>query len=196
MPGSAPRCRFSAQRSLTAAAETCISMPYSNFWLRRNTAQLRGHGHDGVKIGARQQLGLTLFEPLPGLGSVAFGACPVPAAVVVPERVVAVVAAVEPSPQLWRAAGGDVRKCLLLRGHHPVAVLRSVLGTEPADDVRQLDGRLWRANAGINHGWASFPRRGRRWSGTAACGAGPAAARSGGCRSAWIAGSNGRARSG
>ena len=39
MPGSAPRCRFSAQRSLTAAAETCISMPYSNFWLRRNTVQ-------------------------------------------------------------------------------------------------------------------------------------------------------------
>ena len=64
--GSAPRC-FSAQRSLTAAAETCISMPYSNFWLRRNTGNA-GQGNDGVKIGARQQLGLTLFEPLPGLG--------------------------------------------------------------------------------------------------------------------------------
>src|SRR5208282_2744924 len=144
-------------------------------------------------IGARQQLGLTLPEPLTGLAAMAFGARPVPAAVVVPERLIAVV---EPSPQLWRAAGGDVRKCPLLRGHHPVAVLGRVLRTEPADNVRQLDVRLGWVNARINHGWASFPRRGRRWSGTAACEAGPAAARSGGCRSPWSAGSNGRARSG
>src|SRR5271165_1502276 len=126
----------------------------------------------------------------------AFGARPVPTAVVTPECVVAVVTAVEPSPQLSSTAGGDVRKSSLLRGHHPVAVSGSVLGTEPADDVRQLDIRLGRANAGINHGWASCPRRGRRWSGTAVCGAGLATARSGGCRSPWIAGSNGRARSG
>src|SRR5271155_3306551 len=149
-----------------------------------------------MKIVARQQLGLTLLEPLPGLAAMAFGARPVAATVVTPERVVAVVAAVEPPPQLSSTAGGDVRKCPLLRGHHPVAVSGSVLGTEPAHDVRQLDVRLGRANAGINHGWASFPRRGRWWSGTAVCGAGPATARSGGCKSPWIAGSNARARSG
>src|SRR3954454_1272718 len=146
-------------------------------------AQLRGYGHDGVKVVAGQELFLTLLEPLPGLASMAFGARPVPAAVVAPERVVAVVTAVEPSPQLSSAASGDVRKCLLLRGHHPVAVPGSVLGTEPAGDIRQLDIRLGRANTGINHGGASFLRRGRRWSGRAVCGAGPATARSGVCRS-------------
>src|SRR5208337_2906040 len=102
------------------------------------------------------------LEPLTGLAAMAFGARPVPAAVVVPERLIAVVAVVEPSPQLWSAAGGDVRKRLLLRGHHPVAVLGDVLGTESADDVGQLDVGLGRVNAGINHGWASVPRRGRR----------------------------------
>ena len=45
-------------------------------------SQLRGHGHHGVKIVARQELGLTLLEPLPGLAAMAFGACPVPAAMV------------------------------------------------------------------------------------------------------------------
>ena len=77
-------------------------------------SQLRGHGHDGVKIVARQELGLTLLEPLTGLAAMAFGARPVAAAVVVPERLIAVVAVVEPSPQLWSAAGGDVRNRLLL----------------------------------------------------------------------------------
>src|SRR3954451_3587692 len=159
-------------------------------------AQLRRYGHDGVEVVAGQQLSLTFLEPLPGLAPMAFGARPVPAAVVAPERVITVVAAVEPSPQLGSAAGGDVRKRLGLRGHHLVAVSGSVLGTEPADDVRQLDVRLGRANAGINHGWASFRRRGRRWSGAASCGVDPAAARSGGWRSPWIAGSNARAGSG
>src|SRR5262249_31732779 len=104
----------------------------------------------------------------------ALGARPVPAAVVAPKRVVAVVAAVEPSPQLSSAAGSDVGKCLLLRGHHPVAVLCGILGTELADDVRQLNVPLRGANAGINHGSASFPRRGRRWSDRGADGVGRA----------------------
>src|SRR5271156_440393 len=120
----------------------------------------------------------------------AFGTRPVPAAVVAPERVIAVITAVEPSPQFSSAAGRDVGKCLLVRGHHPLAVLSDVLGTESADDVRQLDVRLGRAKAGINHGSASFPRRGRRWSATGGDGAGPARARSGGYRSRWIAGSS------
>src|SRR6266478_6514060 len=149
-----------------------------------------------MEIVAGQELGFTLLEPLSGLASMAFGARPITAAVVVPERVMAIVTAEEPSSQLFGAAGGDVRKCLLLRGHHPLAVLGNVLGAEPADDVCQFDIRLWRANARINHGWASFPRRGRRWSGIAVCGVGPAAVLSGGCRSPWIAGSNARARSG
>ena len=37
-----------------------------------------------------------------------------------------------------------------------MAELGSELGAQLADDVRQLDAGLWRANAGINHGWASF----------------------------------------
>ena len=48
-----------------------------------------------MKIIARQQFGLTLLEPLLGLAGMAFGARPVPAAVVTPKRVVAVVAVVE-----------------------------------------------------------------------------------------------------
>src|ERR1700733_16161521 len=107
----------------------------------------------------------------------AFGAGPVAAAVVAPKRVIAIVAAVEPSPQLSSAASGDVGKCLLVRGHHPLAVLSGVLGTELADDVRQLDAPLRGANAGINHGWASFPRRGPRWSDRGGDGVGPATAR-------------------
>jgi hypothetical protein len=55
----------------------------------KRRAQLRGHGHDGVKIVAGQQLGLTLFEPLLGLARMAFGACPITASVVVLERVMA-----------------------------------------------------------------------------------------------------------
>src|SRR3954449_12472130 len=153
-------------------------------------AQLRGYGHDGVKVVAGQQLSLTFLEPLPGLASMAFGARPVPAAVVAPEGVIAVVAAVEPSPQLGSAAGGDVRKRLGLRGHHLVAVSGPVLEAEPSDDVRQLDVRLGRANAGINHGWASFRRRGRRWSGAASCGVDPAGARSGGGGFSWVAALN------
>src|ERR1700741_3026370 len=60
--------------------------------------QLLWHGHDGMKIVAGQELGLTLLEPQPSLASMAFGAGPVPAAVVAPKRVITVVAAVEPSP--------------------------------------------------------------------------------------------------
>src|ERR1700722_11698491 len=104
----------------------------------------------------------------------AFGAGPVAATVVAPKRVIAVVAAVEPSPQLFRAAGGDVGKCFLVRGHHPLAVLSGVLGTESVDDVRQLDLLLRGANAEINHGWASFPQRGHRWSDRGVDGVGPA----------------------
>ena len=63
-------------------------------------AQLRRHGDDSVKIVAGQQLGLTLFEPLLGLASMAFGACPITTAVVVPERLIAIVTLVEPSSQL------------------------------------------------------------------------------------------------
>src|ERR1700677_3528203 len=142
-----------------------------------------------MKIVAGQQLGLTLLEPLPSLAAMAFGAGPVSAAVVAPKRVMAIVAAVEPSPQLFRAAGGDVGKCLLMRGQHSLAVLRGVLGTELADDVRQLDLPLGGANAGINHGWASFPRRGHRWSDLGVDGAALATARGGGGRSRWVPGS-------
>ena len=139
-------------------------------------AQLLGHGHDGMEIVAGQELGLTLLEPLLGLARMAFGARPVPTAVVVPEGLIAVVAAVQPSSQLGRAAGGDVRKRLLLRGHHPVAVLRRVLRAEPAYDVSQFDVGLGRANAVLSHDWASSPRRGPRWSGPAGRGADPATA--------------------
>ena len=61
----------------------------------RTTARARSRRRENRRTATVR---LTLFEPLPGLGSVAFGACPVPAAVVVPERVVAVVAAVEATP--------------------------------------------------------------------------------------------------
>ena len=37
--GAAPRCRLSAQRSMTALAETCISRPYINFWSQRNAVR-------------------------------------------------------------------------------------------------------------------------------------------------------------
>src|ERR1700734_1863111 len=94
----------------------------------------------------------------------ALGGGAVPAAGGAPERVIPIIAAVEPSPQFFGAAGGNVGKCLLVRGHHPLAVFREVLGNELADDVRQLDLPLRGANARISHGWASFPRRGRRWS--------------------------------
>jgi hypothetical protein len=85
-------------------------------------AQSRGDGHDGVKIVAGQEFGLTLLEPLLSLARMAFGTGPVATAVVAPKRVIAVVAAVESSPQLFGAAGGDVGKRLLVRGHHPLAV--------------------------------------------------------------------------
>ena len=60
-----------------------------------------------------------------------------------PERVMAIVTAKEPSSQRFGAAGSDFRKCLLLRGHHPLAVLGSVLGAELADYVHKLDVRPW-----------------------------------------------------
>src|SRR3974390_735134 len=101
----------------------------------------------------------------------ALGARPVPTAVVVPKRLITVVAPVEASSQVWSTTSGDVRKCLLLRGHHPVAVSSGILRTELADDVCQLDTSFGWANTGINHGGASFPRRGRRSSVSAACGA-------------------------
>src|SRR5271163_3064599 len=74
----------------------------------KRRAQPRGDGHDGVKIVAGQQLGLTLLEPLLSLARMAFWAGAVPAAVVAPKRVIAIVAAVEQSPQLSSAAGRDV----------------------------------------------------------------------------------------
>ena len=57
---------------------------------------------------AAAENGLTISSKLLSLARMAFGACPVAAAVVAPKRVIAVVAAVEPSPQLFRATGGDV----------------------------------------------------------------------------------------
>src|ERR1700691_1681180 len=53
-------------------------------------AELLWDGHEGMKIVAGQQLGLTLLEPLPSLAAMAFGAGPVSAAVVAPKRVMAI----------------------------------------------------------------------------------------------------------
>src|SRR5271156_2549665 len=72
----------------------------------KRRAQLLWDGHDSVKIVAGQELGLTLLEPQPSLASMAFGAGPVPTAVIAPERIVAVVATVEPATELFGAASG------------------------------------------------------------------------------------------
>jgi hypothetical protein len=77
-------------------------------------AQLFGHSHDGMEVIAGQELGLTFLQPLLGPACMAFGAGPVTTAMVVPEGLIAVIAAVQPSSRLGRAAGGDVRKRSLL----------------------------------------------------------------------------------
>ena len=93
-----------------------------------------------MEVVAGQQFGLTFFEPLSCLGSMALRAGPISAAVVTPERVAAVVAVVQSAAQLPGAAGGDVGQGPFLRGHHRLAVLGCVLGAEAADDIRQLEG--------------------------------------------------------
>ena len=107
--------------------------------------QLRGHGHDGVKIIAGQQLRLSLFEPLLGLGCMAFGACPVTAAVVSPEGVIAVIAAVEPSPQFSGTARGDIRKHFFCEGIIPWPYCETYWGpkqrTTSANSTSALGGQ-------------------------------------------------------
>ena len=158
--------------------------------------QFRRNCRHGVKIVARQKFGLTLLQPLLGLAALAFGASPIPTAVVLPKRPLAVIAAIQSPTQFASAAGRDIRQCLLLRRQHLLVVSGLVLGAELADNVRQFNLRLRFANRAINHRWAAFLRRGRRWSWTEDRGVGLAMAPSGACRSPSIAGSNDPARSG
>ena len=85
-----------AQSSLTALGRHSHQQAVHRLLVAtERLAQLGWHGHDGVKIVARQELGFTRFEPLPGPASMTFGARPVAAAVETPERLVAVVASVQ-----------------------------------------------------------------------------------------------------
>ena len=101
--------------------------------------QLPRDGGHGMKIVARQKLGLTLFQPLSRLSSMTFRTGAVAAAVITPERLATVVAAVQPSAHFCRATGGDVGQGPSLRGHQLRPVLRRIVGTKPTDHVRQFD---------------------------------------------------------
>ena len=151
MPGKAPRCRLSAQRSLIAAAETCISRPYINFWLRWNTAH-NSEGRSRRRENSRRaRARLDAPGAIAGSGShgiwgrPGFGSSGSSRTC---HRSRRSGRAVRPA---LGAAGGDVGKSpLLVRGHHPLAVFREVLGTELADDVRQLDLPPSRGKRGVS----------------------------------------------
>ena len=99
-------------------------------WRRRPRLASAGHRASSGRVGRRhatcwarsrrrgssagQELGLTPPEPPLSPAGMTFGARPVATAMVAPEGLIAVVAAVQPPSQLRRAAGGDVRKRLLL----------------------------------------------------------------------------------
>jgi hypothetical protein len=82
-----------------------------------------------------QQLELALCEPLLGLLSMAFLAGPIAAAVKNPEGFSTVVTSVQPPTELLGTAGGDIRKCSLVRGHHHAAILRPIRSAEATNHV-------------------------------------------------------------
>ena len=162
----------------------------------KGVAQLGRHGRHGVKIVARQQFGLTLFEPLfspcslgisgkPGCGSNE-NARTIP-------RSRRIDTSRPPSASVQQAAMSA--RALFCEGIITCPYCEVYLGPNRRTTSASSTPVFVRETTRINHGSAPFPRRGRRWSGGAVAGDRRATVRSGGCRSPWIVCSNARAGS-
>ena len=101
--------------------------------------KLFGNRGDEVVVVARQKFRFPGFEPITHPASMTGWTSPVAAAVVHPERVIAIAATILMAAHLSRHAGGDVSQRLLLGGHHQMPELVDITVLEPADHVRQFD---------------------------------------------------------
>jgi len=108
---------------------------------QKQSAQLAGDSSDQVEIPAGQDLGGSALQPIRNLSTVAFRARSISAAVVTPEGLITVIAAVAPTTHgLSHASGNILQRPVVRRQHEMTKLFRIGIG-EAAYDIGQFE--LW-----------------------------------------------------
>ena len=99
---------------------------------------LRRHREDDVEVGHRQQLGLSVGQPLSTRQPLALRAVPIAAGIIGDAKLAAVVALFDMTAQRGRAAGFDGAHDATLTAAQMAGTGLTVSGTVAAEDIRHL----------------------------------------------------------
>ena len=139
MPVSAPRCLWigadDADRLGRGLEQDVV---HDRLVLERDGGDGRRHGEDDVEIRDRQQVGLTIGQPLGARQALALGAVPVATAVVGDADHAAVVALLDMPAERRGAASLDRGHDAALVGQEPTALRGTERIAMAAEDVRHL----------------------------------------------------------
>ena len=100
--------------------------------------QYLGHGEDGVRIGDRQQFGLSLCQPARSVGRVALGTAAVTTGVIDRVPMSAMPALGQLAAETLGAAGRNIPQGATMAGQHAPTEPLQVVSAEAAEDVCQL----------------------------------------------------------